>query len=177
MRGVKIAMVTPLTGGFKMKTRIAIVSVVCALSASAAWGDSFVGTWSGELTDTAFLYPGPTIMDMVVTSESGTTLTGHFDWISSPGDWAGCASYPCTGHVWKSGTITGGGTGVDIIGIDGYNYVATLSGDTLSGTFLSPSGHDFGDWSVTRNAPEPATLSLLGLGLAGIGFARRARKT
>jgi hypothetical protein len=117
-------------------------------------------------------------MDMVVTSEIGATLTGNFVWLTSPGDWAGCASYPCVGHDWASATITGGGTGVDILGIDGYQYLASLSGDgdTLSGTVVSPTGRDFGTWSVTLNVPEPATLALLGLGVAGIGAMRIRRR-
>lgn len=67
--------------------------------------------------------------------------------------------------------------------------VALLNADYSSGTFYLPPGSDtvtgefigviqFGDMDfiVEPAIPEPATLSILGLGLAGLGAVRRRRR-
>jgi hypothetical protein len=40
----------------------------------------------------------------------------------------------------------------------------------------TPTNPDIEDWTFTR-APEPSTISLLGLGIAGVGFMRKRKTT
>ena len=50
----------------------------------------------------------------------------------------------------------------------------SLGAVEINDAILLPNGYTIG--TVSGSAPEPATLALLGIGLAGLGFSRRARK-
>jgi hypothetical protein len=169
----------------KLKTSLLIISGIfgAANVATAVTVPDILGTWTGthENTDpanSAFGQVNP--MVFVVQSESGTSISGDWDWLS--GQSAGCPRVPCT-TTW-SGTINSSGQ-LSIVGQFGDDYIASLVGNTLSGTFVGPDGGDtrgYGTWDVTR-APEisPAAavsaLTLLVGGLLVIGDRRRFFRT
>jgi PEP-CTERM motif-containing protein len=161
----------------KNASRIAALLLASVLGASLAHASDFPGTWTGSLSGDGW----DATMNWFITAQGSPTadsISGDWLWLSSASDWAGCTAsgigYPCT-STWK-GSVTGAGTGIDILGIGGTTYIATLSGNTLSGTWSYPAGPGYpagnGVWHVTE-VPEPATLALLATAIVGLGLRRR----
>jgi hypothetical protein len=144
-----------------------------AASVQAAPVPDVLGTWTGthEDTDPAnSSYGEVNPMDFIVQSQSGSTISGEWDWLS--GDANGCPRTPCT-TTW-SGSITAGGE-LTLTGEFGYDYLGGLVGNTITGTFTSsPDANTpgYGTWTAsmarapeidTRSAASALTLLLGGL--------------
>jgi hypothetical protein len=68
------------------------------------------------------------------------------------------------------------GGAADSATADGFPWFENLTCIQGTGTCIINESA-FVDWSVASSVPEPATLSLFGLGLAGVGFMRRRKRS
>jgi hypothetical protein len=127
-----------------------------AISANAGTVPDVLGTWTGthenqDPNNSSYGQINP--MLFVVQSETGDSISGDWNWLS--GDANGCTRTPCT-TTW-TGTISATGQ-LDVVGEFGDDYVATLVGSTISGTFTGPDGGNtagYGTWTVSMTrAPE-----------------------
>jgi hypothetical protein len=113
------------------------------------------GTWSGSNTE---------------------TVTGGFTSSSNnPGESAGALDPPYNGAVVGAGQIDTTDLGVGTNTFLGVNVLAPVS---ITGGVISTTGALYAQitYSTPSAAPEPATLSLMGSALVGLGFLARRKK-
>ena len=66
--------------------------------------------------------------------------------------------------------------GLCAVAVGAWSVPASASVVSIEAHNKNPLAGREDDPSVTTSAPEPGTMALLGLGLAGLGLARRRRK-
>jgi hypothetical protein len=148
---------------------VVVGSVTYDVTFSTSSFDSTFSTFVGA-QDASFVLAG----DLNALSVTGLSFRGASGFDCRPGDLT-CAIWPGSSSVTASDLIaTVGGGGAPWAGNTGI-------GGSLGCPQTLPVGpvcYEAAHWAaITTGAPEPATLSPLGLGIAGIGLARRKRKS
>jgi len=125
---------------------------------------------SGIAFDVSFRFPGTIVPDNIMF---GLAFTNGLSSPSDPGPWD-ALNFGLWNYSVDGGTIP---VGVDVgtVGVSTVVWGRT----TLSPGWTSAVGNGLNDGlapAVVFDAPEPGSLSLFGMGLAGFGFLRLSRR-
>lgn len=111
--------------------------------------------------------------DSTLTPSTSAIIPGAPDWSLLGGSSGSCFDAGCgyTGWILSEFTITAGGT-------YSLTFGTTNWGDTAFDTGLAIDGVKINDTPIVPpiTAPEPSTLAVLALGLAGLGLVRHRRR-
>jgi hypothetical protein len=170
---------------------LGLIAAALTMGPLAAQADSLAGTWSGvgvpDPTSTQAPYdqlatliisiptPSDSAGDLSFSGTVNVTCIKNALYNLHPDPKCGSdGNLPLAGTLSPTGVLTLGNP-------SGFNGVGSYSGGNVFVIDITygdstPASPDIEDWTFTRTSvPEPTTLALLGLGLAGVGFTRRRR--
>jgi len=150
-----------------------VIAALLVTSPFVANADSILtGAWVGDWAG----FDATAVFDMYIDQEADGTFTGYFDWNCTSG-------FTCSGREEFAGFFDMTTLVIDFsttalvppivnIGFGTYIGSVALDGNSMWGTDNDNLGTE---WRATK-VPEPGSLALIGIGLLGMGLARRLRK-